>query len=112
MKKTKYDLLLAGVISESQYETSNKVPNMDAMTHDQLGGFVAMYRNPRPDEAVKLTGIAEPEMAMDVARLLAAYATNKQKSMESRASGDMGSAIRHEDDCDKLYERLPEDLRW
>jgi hypothetical protein len=114
MKKTKYDLYLAGVISESQYEatTENNVPNLDATTADQLKSFVAMYRNPRPQEAVQLTGISEPEMAMEAAKLLAVYATNKYHAMESRLKGDIGNALRHEEECDKIYDRLPDNLKW
>lgn len=113
MKKTKYDLYLAGVISESQYDAeSNHVPNMDAMTQDQLAAFARMYFNPRPDEAVKLTGQAEPETAMDIAKLLAVYANNKAKAMESRLKGDIGTALRHEEECDKIYDRLPDEVRW
>lgn len=112
MKKTKYDLYLAGVISESEYEVDNHVPNLDAMTPDQLEGFVRMYMNPRPDEASRLTGQAEPETAMDIAKLLAVYANNKRKAMESRAKGEIGVALRHEDECDKLYDRLPDSVKW
>lgn len=114
MKKTKYELYLAGVISESQYdaEAANNVPNLDATTVDQLKSFVAMYRNPRPQEAVHLTGISEPEMAMEAAKLLAVYATNKYHAMESRLKGDIGNALRHEEECDKIYDRLPDSLRW
>lgn len=114
MKKTKYELYLAGVISEGQYEAedANNIPNLDATTVDQLKSFVAMYRSPRPQEAVHLTGISEPEMAMEAAKLLATYATNKYHAMESRAKGDIGDALRHEEECDKIYERLPESLKW
>lgn len=112
MKKTKYDLYLAGVISESQYDVANHVPNLDAMTQDQLHGFVRMYMNPRPDEASRLTGQAEPETAMDIAKLLAVYANNKAKAMESRLNGDIGDALRHEEECDKIYDRLPDSVRW
>jgi hypothetical protein len=111
MKKTKYEMLLAGIISESQYAETN-VPNLDAMTADQLKSFVLMYRNPRPDESVHLTGISEPEMAMEATKLLAVYATNKMHAMEERIKGNMGEALRHEEECDKIYERLPDDLRW
>ena len=113
MKKTKYELYLAGVISESQYDAeSNHVPKMDAMTQDQLAAFARMYFNPRPDEAVKLTGQAEPETAMDIAKLLAVYANNKSKAMESRIKGDIGTALRHEEECDRMYDRLPDSVRW
>lgn len=116
MKKTKYELYISGVISESQYEAAknaaNHVPNLDAMTPDQLKSFAVMYRNPRADEAMHMTGMAEPEAAMEAAKLLAAYAINKQIAMENRAAGKIGVAIQHEDECDKIYERLPENLRW
>lgn len=112
MKKTNYDLYLAGVLNEGQYDVANHVPNLDAMTQDQLKGFIAMYRNPRPDEAVKLTGQAEPETAMEIAKLLAVYATNKAHAMESRLKGDIGDALRHEEECDKIYDRLPDSVRW
>lgn len=113
MKKTKYELYLAGIINESQYGLeSNHVPNMDAMTQDQLAAFARMYSSPRPDEASKLTGQAEPETAMDMAKLLASYANNKAKAMESRMNGDMGTALRHEEECDKIYDRLPDSVRW
>lgn len=112
MKKTNYELYLAGVISESHYDVANHVPNLDAMTADQLRGFIHMYMNPRPDEAVKLTGQAEPETAMEIAKLLAVYANNKAHAVESRIKGDMGEALRHEEECDKIYERLPDELKW
>jgi hypothetical protein len=112
MKKTKYELYLAGVISENNYDVANNVPNLDATTADQLKSFITMYRNPRPQEAVHLTGISEPEMAMEAAKLLAVYATNKAHAMESRLKGDIGDALRHEEECDKIYERLPDSLKW
>lgn len=116
MKKTKYELYISGVISESQYEAAknaaNHVPNLDAMTSDQLKSFALMYRNPRPEEAVHMTGMAEPESAMEAAKLLAVYATNKKIAMENRAAGNIGVAIQHEDECDKIYDRLPENIKW
>jgi hypothetical protein len=112
MKKTKYELYLAGIISESQYEFANNVPNMDSMTQDQLLGFVAMYKNPRPEESMNLTGIKNPEDAMDVARLLSFYASNKKKAMEDRLKGDMNSALAHEEECERIYERLPDEVKW
>lgn len=112
MKKTNYDLYLAGLINESEYDVANQVPNLDAMTPDQLNGFVRMYMSPRPDEASRLTGQAEPETAMDIAKLLAVYANNKAKAMESRIKGDIGEAMRHEEECDKIYDRLPDSVKW
>lgn len=113
MKKTNYDLYLAGIITESQYDmASNLVPNLDAMTPDQLRGFIAMYRNPRPEEATKLTGQPEPETAMDIAKLLAAYATNKAEAIESRSNGEIGKALQREEECDRLYDRLPDSVKW
>lgn len=112
MKKTKYEMLLAGIINESEYEVETNVPNLDATTIDQLKSFASMYRSPRPQEAVHLTGISEPETAMEAAKLLAVYATNKYHAMESRMKGDIGEALRHEEECDKIYDRLPDNLRW
>ena len=45
-------------------------------------------------------------------RLLRAYATYKSLAVALRLSGSIHSAIRYENDCDHIYDMLPEDLRW
>lgn len=45
-------------------------------------------------------------------RLGAAYAKAKLQAMRLRASGHIDAAIRHEQECNRLYKNMPQDWRW
>ena len=45
-------------------------------------------------------------------RRLRRYASSKALAMDARLDGNIDLAIRVEKFCDRLYEKLPERLRW
>jgi hypothetical protein len=64
------------------------VPNLDAMTTDELHAFAGH------------------------ATTLSQYATMKAMAINSRKDGHVDDAVRVEAHCEKLYQLLPKEWRW
>lgn len=89
----------------------NTIPNFDAMTEDELMKFWSKYHRPRRKDAEELIGDRRKGFT-NIAADLANYACNKSVAMKLRLEGKIETALNYEQQCDRIYERLPEDLRW
>jgi hypothetical protein len=90
---------------------TNTVPNLDAMTSDELRTFWGRYHRPTRKDAAALVGHTRKGYA-GIASLLANYAINKCAAMRYRRDGDVQGALRYEEACELHYARIPADLRW
>jgi hypothetical protein len=87
------------------------VPNLDAMSLDDLSAFYAKYAHPSLKAAEFIVGDRRKGFTVIVARL-AAYAINKSVAMSCRGKGQIQAAQTYEKICEEIYERIPKDLRW
>lgn len=92
-------------------ETTNTVPNLDAMCRDDLMEFWSKFNRPSRKDAEKLIGDTRRGYTVLAGRL-AAYAANKAAEMRCREAGKMGGAESYNNICDNIYNRLPQDLKW
>lgn len=92
-----------------QNETTNTVPNLDAMNRDELEAFQDRWSNASDEEAEALIG--RPGGG-GVARRLAGYAMLKSAAIRHRLAGSIDEAQAYEQHCDEEYATLPEDLKW
>lgn len=87
-----------------------QVPNLDAMTTQELWDFWGTYNRPKRSKAVELVG---PRKGFTVlCGKLAGYASNKATAQTCRLKGDIAAAQVYESICERIYEELPEDCRW
>ncbi len=87
------------------------VPNLDAMSEDELMAFWMRYQNrQRRKDAFALVG-GGPNYTNWAARL-GGYAANKATAMSCRKRGDIQAALIYEKICDLIYDKLPDALRW
>lgn len=82
------------------------VPNLDALDEGDLG----KWRSEQFRIACASCLQTGPEWR---ARWhLIGYATHRVQAMKLRKAGDIQAAMRHEQECDVIYRRLPEWARW
>jgi len=67
---------------------THDMPNLDAMTSDEL------------------------TEASDAFRMLSLYAAKKARAMRERGNGNITSALSIEASCDRIYQTLPQSYRW
>jgi hypothetical protein len=67
---------------------SFNVPNLDAMTPDELREFC------------------------DQTQHLSMYANLKAQAIEQRATGRINDALRAEAICEQIYQMIPDEWRW
>jgi hypothetical protein len=92
--------------------TSN-VPNLDAMSRDDLMSFWLKYHRPGRKAVVELFPDRKPRDGSYQAVVdLACYASNKATAMSCRLRGDINSAMMYEGIADRIYDGLPEIARW
>jgi hypothetical protein len=72
-----------------------EVPNLDAVDEDDLATFIEVASEARGN-----------------LHMLATYAQYKKEAIQYRAAGNIPSALFLEAECDRIYKRLPEGLRW
>lgn len=72
------------------------IPNMDAMTADELRAFYDVNNRKRPQ----------------VLRDLAAYAINKAVAIDQRAQGNIAAALEYERIAESIYKALPRAAKW
>lgn len=96
---------------QNEIATENQIPNFDAMTAEDLFNFALKFRKPSRKAAAELIGDTRDGYTK-IARELARYAEAKCVAMKARAKGAIGNALSHEELCDRIYDSLPEDLRW
>lgn len=84
------------------------IPNLDAGTAEDLMAFWFTHQKGRNRAALGLSGPG----SVVTANNLACYASNKAAAMGCRLRGDIQSALVYEGICDRIYESLPENVRW
>lgn len=89
----------------------NNVPNLDAMSADDLWAFWQRYARPSRKDAAALIGDRRRGYTT-LCGALAGYASNKATAMRCRESGDITAAQCYEAIADRIYSELPDDLRW
>lgn len=89
----------------------NKIPNLDAMGHDELWAFYQEYKLATRKQAEALVGDRRKGFTV-IAHTLANYACNKAVAISCRLKGDITAAQCYEHAADRSYNRLPEDLKW
>ena len=90
------------------------VPNLDAMTTDDLMTFWRKYAlggRTRRVDAQELIGDRRPGYT-GLARALANYASNRATAQRCRVRGNIVAALNYEHICQMIYDGLPADLRW
>lgn len=90
---------------------SNTVPNLDAMSEDELMVFYNKHRLHRRKDAEALVGDKRPGYT-NIAGSLAHYSINKAVAMKCRREGNINGALCYENICERIYHRLPEDIQW
>lgn len=90
------------------------IPNLDNLDIEGLQDFLSSFpvtghpgiKNARrlcPDRRKGYVGIA---------RDVRAYTWHKITAMKLRLEGSIEVALRYEAICDRMYQHIPEDLRW
>lgn len=82
----------------------------DDMDANALGKFWAKYHRPHRKDAEMLVG-ARPHYVR-VAQALANYAINLASAKTCRLQGNIHGAQIYEGAADRIYDDLPEDLKW
>lgn len=89
----------------------SNIPNLDAMTEEDLMAFWKRYSRPTRKDAEALIGDRRKGFTT-VAGSLAGYASNKATAMRCRKNGDVLAAQVYETICENIYNDLPFGLRW
>jgi hypothetical protein len=87
----------------------NNVPNLDAMTADDLMAFWMKHQAGRA--ALELFP-AGGRGTRSTTAALANYASNKATAMQCRVRGDIQTALMYEGIADRIYAGLPKGSRW
>lgn len=90
---------------------ANTVPNLDAMSSEDLMAFWKRYARPSRKDAEALVGDRRRGFTT-ISGSLAGYASNKATAITCRLRGDVNAALVYERICEVIYEKLPSDLRW
>lgn len=85
------------------------VPNLDAMSEDDLLAFWSRHQRGRNYRELSPKGKSGNKTAV---ANLANYAANKAAAMACRGRGDIPSALMYEGYCDNIYAALPAYARW
>ena len=93
-------------------DSVNNVPNLDAMSKDQLMRFWSRMRFASRIECENIVGDRRPGYTTLVKSTLTCYASNKATAMRLREQGEIARALEYERICDRIYDEIPTDLRW
>lgn len=86
-----------------------EVPNLDAMTAEDLHAFWEKHQNGRKRADLFPTGIRGCRQAtVDLAN----YAINKLTATKCREAGTIDVALNYERICDDIYKALPTWAKW
>jgi len=91
--------------------TESKVPNLDALPPDELVKFAERYEGALFLRARELFP-DRPKRYVGAARDLGHYARNMSVAWHLRAAGKVQSAVKYEEICDRIYQKLPRYARW
>lgn len=92
----------------ADYRDYGTVPNLDAMSADDLMSFWATHQRGCNRAALGLSGPNSVNTTGD----LACYASNKATAISCRLRGDINAATMYEGIADRIYQRLPAAARW
>lgn len=87
----------------------NNVPNLDAMSADDLMKF--WFKHQRGWKRTELFP-AGGKGTQHATALLSAYASNKATAITCRERGDIEAAMIYEGIADRIYGELPDFARW
>lgn len=90
---------------------ANNIPNLDAMSIEELRAFWKQHHKSTKAKATVFLGVARPD-GKKVIETLANYALNKMVAMQARLEGNIKTAMVYEEHAQLSYERLPKDCRW
>ena len=86
----------------------NNVPNLDAMTRDELMTFWMQHQRGRGYKALLGSGRGR----MKATAFLACYASNVATALACRLRGDISTACMYERIADNIYAKLPDYAKW
>ena len=89
----------------------SNVPNLDCLPAGELIGMALKYDRASRKEARELIGDSRPGYTR-IVKNLACYAWNKSTAESCRLRGEIDAALLYEGICDRIYDGLPEDLKW
>jgi len=90
---------------------NNNVPNLDAMSSDELMEFWKTFHRPTRKQASWLVG-GTGKGYTTAAMSLAAYAASKATAQMCRERDDITGAQIYEIICKDIYKRLPASVKW
>ncbi len=86
----------------------NHIPNLDAMTPEDLMDFWITHHRGTNGLRLGITG----KGSRGIITNLANYAANKATAIKERERGRINSAREYESICESIYLSLPESARW
>lgn len=86
--------------------------NLDDYSSDHRDYLALMGRLCDADFAVSLFPAVSVTRAKTVARQLRRYADAKRQALVDRGAGYIKGAERHESECERIYNTLPQYARW
>lgn len=89
--------------------TDTNVPNLDAMSKDELMHFWFHHQRGRGARVLFPQGGKGTRTATSD---LACYASNKATAMACRLRGEIAIALQYEAIADRVYDRLPAWAQW
>lgn len=85
--------------------------NLDAMSPEELAHFACQYRGNSRSRAAHLFP-KNPKGRVRAMKDLVCYARNKEMAMRCRLRGEIQTALRYEEICDRIYSELPDWAKW
>lgn len=88
------------------------IPNFDALSRDELMDLWFQYSRASRATCEKIIGDRRPGYTTLVKSDLAGYVSNLATAKRLRESGNIEGALVYENIADRIYNELPNDLRW
>ena len=92
--------------------------NLDGMSPRELRDFHAKFVHATDKEALsifdteQLQGNDRSDLGAWARRLFARYANIKAQAMDLRTNGKISEALAKEELCERVYNRIPKEIRW
>ena len=84
--------------------------NLDDISLDELNNLHIIFRD-RPEEVARFV-FPDKEDRTETVMSLYLYASNKSYARKARLAGFIQDALRDEDECERIYNSLPDYARW
>ena len=85
-----------------------EVPNLDGMFQDDVQAWWEQHK----DKPAATIFPRKPKGYIGAFADLLSYAYNKSTAMQFRIGGDIPQALKYEEMCDRIYNRLPAYAKW